>query len=115
MRRFEKYIRENYKEEAQDISTQGCVSGCASDFIYYTDTTEFHDKHTDEIWDWLYEEAYQEGLSILTFVGSFWGSGDVGSHEQFKNLLVWAYVEEIARRMVDEQELIKEGNQRNGK
>ena len=98
--KFKQYIKENYQDEARDITQHGC-SGGFHGLIYYTETVALHDEHEDEIWEWLYETAESFGQNILELIASFGGSKDVGSLTQQKNLLVWAFVESVCREMVE--------------
>lgn len=78
----------------------GCVSGVVSNLIYYSDTVKFHDEHHDDIWDLLEEQSKEFGYdSVLEFIGTFQGSKNVGSEDQFKNLLSWYAFEETARQL----------------
>ena len=93
------------KQYLQDIVQHGCQSGIVSELIYYSDTIAFHDKHEEEIWDDLYEQAniYNNG-NILEFLASFRMSKDVGDMGQLKNLLAWNAVEQTANDLLNELE-----------
>jgi hypothetical protein len=79
--------------------------GCVSSLIYYTDTIKFHDKFENEIWEMLYNEYQDFGYkNIPEYIASFNGSKDIGSIDQFKNLLAWYAVENVARQILDEEE-----------
>jgi len=89
----------------EEVVKHGCVNGCVSSLIYYEDTVKFHDKFEEEIWEMLYDEYIDFGFnSIPEYIASFNGSKNVGSLEQFKNLLAWYAVENVARQILDEQE-----------
>jgi len=89
-----------------DLLRYGCVSGMVSELIYYTDTVAFHDEHEVEIWDMLWDTSRELGDdNILELIASFNGSKDVGSMDQFKNLLAWWAFEETARQIAYECEL----------
>ena len=89
----------------EEITKYGCVNGCVSSLIYYEDTVKFHDKFEEEIWEMLYDEQIDFGFnSIPEYIASFNGSKNVGSLEQFKNLLAWYSVENVARQILDEEE-----------
>lgn len=89
----------------KEVVEHGCVNGCVSSLIYYEDTAKFHDKFEEQIWEMLYEEHEEFGFkSIPEYIASFNGSKNVGSLEQFKNLLAWYSVENVARQILDEQE-----------
>jgi len=89
------------KDEMKDITNHGADCGYHH-LTYYSDVVKLHDKFEDEIWDKLYEDAENQGMSILEFVASFNGGKDVGSLSQLKNLLVWYMAEEIARELSEE-------------
>jgi hypothetical protein len=89
----------------EEVVKYGCVNGCVSSLIYYTDTIKFHDKFENEIWEMLYNEYQDFGYkNIPEYIASFNGSKDIGSIDQFKNLLAWYAVENVARQILDEQE-----------
>jgi hypothetical protein len=89
----------------EELVKHGCVSGCVSSLIYYEDTVLFHDKFEEEIWEMLYDEHEEFGFkSIPEYIASFNGSKEVGSLMQFKNLLAWYAVENVARQILEEEE-----------
>ncbi len=91
-----------------DIAEHGC-SGGVNGITYYTETCAFHDLHETEIWDFVYEQVDYHGKSLLQFVASLNGANDVGSMDQFKNLLVWFAVEHVAYDLAQEMEKDEEG------
>jgi hypothetical protein len=89
----------------EEVVKHGCVSGCVSSLIYYEDTAKFHDKFEEQIWEMLYDEHEDFGFnSIPEYIDSFNGSKDVGSLMQFKNLLAWYAVENVANQILNEEE-----------
>ena len=102
MMRFEKYIRENYTmEELKDIAQHGCVVGFPG-LTYYIDTVRLYEEYEDDIWDLLEDDT--EGLGYdnpLQLIASFNGAEHVWTDTQFKNLLVWYYVEQTAFRITE--------------
>jgi len=94
-------IRNFSVQERQDMANHG-VDGGFHHLTYYVDTARLHDKFGDEIWDKLYEDAENQGMNIMEFIGTFNGSKDVGNLTQLKNLLVWYMAEEIARELTEE-------------
>ena len=89
----------------EEVVKHGCVNGCVSSLIYYEDTAKFHDKFEEEIWEMLYDAQMDMGFdSIPEYIASFNGSKEVGSLMQFKNLLAWYAVENVARQILDEEE-----------
>ncbi len=93
----------------KDLLSHGCVSGMVSGLIYYADTVKFADKFEEEIWDLANEqmESIGETDNILQFFANLNGSKNVGSMDQFKNLLAWFAFEEMAR-IIYEQDLENE-------
>jgi single-stranded DNA-specific DHH superfamily exonuclease len=78
------------KGKMEDVLKYGCVSGCVGFLIYYKNINDFYKKFEIEIWDLLHEEVENAGEdNILKFIASLGGAGDVGTHEQFLNLLAW--------------------------
>lgn len=91
---------QSVKGYIEDILKRGLSSGIVGSLIYYNDTVSWYDRFEDEIWD-LLDEQYQEmgSKSILEFIGSLNGAKDVGSNDQFKNLLAWYAFEETTRKL----------------
>ena len=86
-----------------DLLHNGCVSGIVSHLIYYSDTTKFYESHHDEIWDLIEEKREDYGHSnALEFIASLNGAKNVGSEDQFKNLLAWFAFEETAYQLAIE-------------
>jgi hypothetical protein len=104
MTKFKKWIKENYDlKELKDIATHGCISACPNGLIFYHESCKAYDLYEEEIWDYLYEMKESFGhKSILEMICSFNDAKDIQSDAQFKNLLVWVYVEEMARTLIKE-------------
>lgn len=101
---FEAELRELFDNEPdtmRDLATHGAAGGFPG-LTYYTDTVALHDKHEDEIWDALNEDAEDQGVTIPALIASFGGAENVGSMTQLKNLLTWYMAERIAHRITDE-------------
>ena len=89
-----------------DILTHGCVSGMIPDLVYYTDTVAFYEKYVEEIWDLLEDSRQSLGYkNIMEVIFNFGGADDVGSDDQFKNLLAWFAYEETTHKIADELNL----------
>lgn len=106
-----KYIEELYKDEPEtieEIVRCGCAAGF-SPFIYYYDTVKFYDRFEKEIWD-LILEAAQNNFSetLIEFLSDLAGSKNVGSLEQFKNLLCWFAVEQVCLEIQADREAANE-------
>jgi len=82
-----------------DIVNNGCISGIIPGVNYYKQTNDFYDKYQDEIESHFWKEADRRGKDFLTYVGSLPGSENVGGLGQFKNHLVWSYIDELAYRL----------------
>ncbi len=89
-----------------NVNYGGCGSGAVGRLIYYRDTVAFHDEHEEAIWDLVNEEmeSYGETDNIVGFIACLNGAENVGSMDQFKNLLTWFAVETLVRRFTDELE-----------
>lgn len=110
--KIREWLRANYdSEQIAEIAKHGCISG-VSGLTYYTETVAFHDEHEEEIWDLLEEDRESQGYkTILELIATFGGARDVGSMDQFKNLLCWYAVEReafyISEGLYDEPEKVK--------
>jgi len=97
----------NNLEEGQiaDVVLHGC-SGCVvSELIYYADSCAFYEKYKNEIWEMLWDSHQDFGFdSTLHYIASFNGAADVGSDEQFSNLLAWWACEEVCREVIADKE-----------
>lgn len=81
----------------EDIVAHGAAAGFPG-ITYYHDTSKLYDEYAEEIWDQLADDAEGFGHKHpLELVATFNGAKGVYTDHQFKNLLVWYYVEEIAR------------------
>ena len=83
-----------------DIDKLGASQG-VSGFIYYKDTSDFYDANHDLIWDMLWNESESSGYHILRLISCFGGAGNVGSDSQFKNLLAWFALEQVASAIIE--------------
>ena len=103
---FRQLVEQRFKDEDDDLNPEeilnhGMVAGFGG-FIYYDETCEMWDIHQEEIWDLLQEEseAIGDGPIVRHLV-----TDDCGTTlRQFKNQMVWAAVEIIAREYVDRKE-----------
>ena len=73
-------------EQLKDIAEHGCASGCASEHIYYSETSQFYELHEDEINDYARDCFGDEFLSVFA-------KDDILS---LINNLVWFFIESIA-------------------
>lgn len=106
MEKIKQYLLDSLgMTEIHAIVKYGC-SGGISGFIYYTETCAFHDEYDSEIWDMLHEDAESQGVTLMELVASFNGQQHVGSMDQFKNMLCWYAVENVANHIVNELEQV---------
>ena len=85
-----------------DVLKHGCQSGAVSSLIYYNDTADFYNKYSDDIYNLLYADMQDFGYqSIPEMIASLNGAKDVGSDEQYKNLLAWYGYERTMRDIHD--------------
>ena len=93
-------IDEEYPEALDDLLQHGCQSGMVSELIYYKDTTEFYEKHREEISTLLAEIMDDSGLSPTEMFGDKWDEQDPLALEHYnQNLLAWFAFEETASRI----------------
>lgn len=99
------------KQYLDDVRNHGCQSGCATGMVYYRDTVAFYDRHTEEIWEMLYNDHQStgEGDNLVAFIGGLNGAANVGSDEQFKNLLAWFAYERAADQILTRLESESDG------
>ena len=83
-----------------DIAKHGC-SGGVPGIIYYTETSAFHDKHEEELWNMIDEHADQHGLKRGEMLNHI--APDPGSLTQLKNSIVWWAVEVTAQELLAER------------
>ena len=103
---IEDWVRKNISpSERKEVLEHGCVSGCVPDLIYYKDTCAFYEKYKEEIWQRLWDSWSDfGGDSVLHFIATFNGANDVGSDDQFRNLLAWWAVEETCLELQEREE-----------
>ena len=98
---FRAWMKAHFDEGSlRDLAQYGAQSGFPG-LTYYKDTGALYDKFHDEIWEVLYEDAESMGhKNILEMLGTFGGAENVGTDDQFKNLLVWYMAERVARELI---------------
>ena len=88
-------IKNDYTiDELNDIVEHGCVSGCANNHIYYSDTVSFYDEYSDEISDYIRDAIGSEFLTE-TF------DNNEGNLTGYKNDIVWTFIELYAMELID--------------
>ena len=101
---MEEQYGDDFKSTCSDIASHGVDCGF-SGLTYYRETCKLYEEYENEIWDALDEDMEGMGeTSILGLIASFAGAKDVGSDDQFRNLLVWYLAEKIAYAVDDEYE-----------
>jgi hypothetical protein len=97
------YLKNVYtEEELKNIVEHGCVNGAACMHIYYHETVAFYEVFEDQIWDIIYIESKDMGISQMEYITSLNGQKDIGSMDQLKNLLCWFAIEHKAREILGE-------------
>ncbi len=98
------WMLENIKEDLETIAKHGCEGGI-SGLIYYHETSDLYNSYQAEIWELLSEHAEGCGHdNCLAFIASMNGAKQVADQTTFENLLLWYAIEELARKIVAEQE-----------
>ena len=103
----------NNLDEGQiaEVVLHGCAGGVVSELIYYADSCAFYEKYKEEIWQRLWDSWSDfGGDSVLHFIATFNGADDVGSDDQFRNLLAWWSCEDVCREVIADKE-DKESNE----
>jgi hypothetical protein len=98
---FRAWMLANFtKSELRDIADHGADTGWQY-LTYYTETTKTYNRFKAEIWEMLLDDTESMGLkNPLELIASF-NRADVGSCEQFENLLTWYAAEKIAREQTE--------------
>ena len=88
-------IKNDYTiDELNDIVEHGCISGCANNHIYYSDTVSFYDEYSDDILDYIRNAIGSEFLTE-TF------DNNEGNLTGYKNDIVWTFIELYAMELID--------------
>ena len=91
-------------DELKDIVNHGMSAG-VSGFIYTRDCVDKFNEHDDEIEEYL-SDCYKDNLDENNYIGSIAGADNlsfsVGSIDELKNRMVWAYVELKAFEILSE-------------
>ena len=106
------WILNNLDEgQVAEVVLHGCAGGVVGELIYYADSCAFYDKYKEEIWQRLWDSWSDfGGDSVLHFIATFNGADDVGSDDQFRNLLAWWACEDVCREVIADKE-DKESNE----
>ena len=106
------WILNNLDEgQVAEVVLHGCAGGVVGELIYYADTCAFYEKYKNEIWERLWDSwSDLGGDSVLHFIATFNGADDVGSDDQFRNLLAWWSCEDVCREVIADKE-DKESNE----
>ena len=90
-------------EDIRGLAEHGAEGGWQG-LTYYRETCALYQKHKEEIWEMLFEDAEDFGMTWPAMLDSFAGSKHVATVHGFENLLVWYAAERTARRIVDAEE-----------
>lgn len=75
---------------AEDCATHGCVSGCVSEAIYYSDNARTYERFEDEI------------LDLCNEAGRADRAGNLGTIVEIMNDRVWFAVESVAGSLTED-------------
>ena len=91
-------VKESYDlDTLREIIDHGCISGVATNHIYYNHTVSFFDDNEEEIVEYISDNFGVEYLVELF-------SNNDANLNCYKNDVVWTFVECIAQQLVDEFE-----------
>ena len=91
-------IKDQYDiDTLQEIFDHGCVSGVATNHIYYNQTVSFFDTYEVEIIEYVSDNLGEDYL-VEVFKNS---NADLTS---YKNDICWCFVELVAGQLIDEFE-----------
>ena len=84
-------------EDCHNILEGGCVSGCAFNHIYYSQTVSFYDDNEEEIIEYV-----TDNFGVEFLVELFKHSN--ANLDCYKNDVVWCFIELASSQLVDEFE-----------
>jgi len=91
-------IKESYDlDTLREIVEHGCVSGVATNHIYYDQTVSFFDDNEEEIIEYV-SDTLEEDYLVEVFKNAH---ADLAL---YKNDIVWTFVELVAQQLVDQFE-----------
>ena len=94
-------IKDQYDlDTLKEIVEHGCVSGVATNHIYYPETVKFFDFYQEEILEYIEDLLGTEYL-IETF------KYNEAHLTGYKNDVVWTYIELVAGQIVDDAEVLE--------
>ena len=82
-----------------EIANNGCITGVASEHIYYKDTIHFFSKHEAEILSTI-EEQYGKDELYKLFEKS------EACYDMYRNECTWLFIETVAQDVVNELDQI---------
>lgn len=98
---FFEYMKSYDVEEIAEIVLHGCVNGCASGLIYYSETCAFYDQFAEELHTKLGEYINEIGETPEFIIK------ELGFSLGFQNAIVWfvaeQYAHEILRLQLNEE------------
>ncbi len=84
-------------EDFINIANHGAQGGYPA-ISYYSDTCAFYNANKDDIWELATDQADEFGNdNAMQMIGQFAGAKNVGSCDQFENLMCWYAAEEASR------------------
>ncbi len=81
----------------KEIRDHGCISGAATEHIYYSQTVDFYDEHEEEIVEFIRDNLGEEHFAYVMEKAE-------GNLKLYKNDLTWCFVEFVAMQLLDEFE-----------
>ena len=92
-------IKDTYDyETCKEIVEHGCVSGVATDHIYYKDTLAFFDKYEDEMIKHITDNLGEDTVKEM------W-TKHPNNITGYKNDVTWSFIELVAMSVVDSDEI----------
>jgi hypothetical protein len=91
------FVEQLDQDIINDIHNYGCVNGCVSELIYYSDTNKFYDAYAEEIHTIVDRYIRDTGEMPKHLIES------IGSLVNFKNDMVWFAVELLSEEFVNEE------------
>ncbi len=92
--------KKDFLDIMRDVAQGGAQNGFPG-FTYTRDAVKFYDKNAEEIWELVNEQADSMGMNPLKMISEFAEAKNVHTDSDFKNLLSWFTLEEIAQEYAE--------------
>jgi len=104
MTNIKKWVLETQtKDDIRAIAEYKCINGACNDLIYYSDTVDFYDNHTEEIWEIISQQAEELDMNVLNYINSW--DGYINSDTAFKDKMAWLAVEITCDQIMRSEEV----------